>query len=131
MKRRTRNSGRFYRFFGEIAIVINRRETVGGLLIDSPSGAAHASSASIEIKRATPEAMWLVPEFVISLFGIASREGHLAIAKDAFDLLVADGENALRAGDIDEHRSIVRRILSNQIASASMGDIRRLASVLA
>ena len=28
--------------------------------------------------------MWLVPEFVISLFGIASRERHLAIAKDAF-----------------------------------------------
>ena len=47
------------------------------------------------------------------------------------DLLVGDGENAIKANDVDELRGIVLRLWDNQINTAkTIGDVSRLASVL-
>jgi hypothetical protein len=55
----------------------------------------------------------------------------LAADKGVFDLLVADGENTVKAGDVDELRMIVIRLWDNQITTENIsGDIRKLASVL-
>jgi len=47
------------------------------------------------------------------------------------DLLVGDGENAIKANDVDELRGVVLRLWDNQINTAkTIGDVGRLASVL-
>jgi molecular chaperone DnaK len=108
-----------------------------------------AAAASNELKRQTDagadiadviieqmetiywRTLWQRPEFVAMMFEKASGQRHLAADKSAFDLLVADGENAIKANDVDELRMIVMRLWDNQIAAESVsGDIRKLASVL-
>ena len=50
---------------------------------------------------------------------------------DGLDLLIADGENAIKANDVDDLRTIVLRIWDNQIRTAKIsGDVSKLASVL-
>jgi hypothetical protein len=53
--------------------------------------------------------IWQKNDYVVFMFNEALKERHLAASKEVFDLLVADGENAVKAGDIDELRTIVRR----------------------
>jgi hypothetical protein len=65
------------------------------------------------------------------MFDLVSKQRHLAADKSVFDLLLADGQNALTANDVDELRMVVIRIIDNQIAAATAsGDITKLASVL-
>jgi hypothetical protein len=106
-------------------------------------------AASNELKRRTPAAfdlaeviiqqmegiywrtLWQKPEVVVNLFENARNERHLSANKDAFDLLIADGENAMKASDIDDLRTIMLRIWDNEIRTAKIsGDVSRLASVL-
>jgi molecular chaperone DnaK len=106
-------------------------------------------SASNEIKRRSPSALdaaetildqmeaiywqtlWQQPEFVAAIFKDETGKRHLAADKAAFDLLVADGENAMKVEDMVELRTVIRRLWDNQIATASVdGDAARLASVL-
>ena len=108
-----------------------------------------AAAASNELKRRTPAAfdladviieqmetiywrtLWQKTEFVVFMFNRASKQRHLAANKQVFDLLVADGENAVKASDVDELRTIVRRLWGNQITTENIsGDIGKLASVL-
>jgi hypothetical protein len=108
-----------------------------------------AAAASNELKRRTPAAfdladviieqmeiiywrtLWQKTDFVVFMFDQASKERHLAASKEVFDLLVADGENAVKASDVDELRTIVRRLWDNQITTKNIsGDIGKLASVL-
>jgi molecular chaperone DnaK len=108
-----------------------------------------SAAASNEIKRRTPAAfdladviieqmeiiywrtLWQKTDFVVFMFDQASKERHLAASKEVFDLLVADGENAAKASDVDELRTIVRRLWDNQITTKNIsGDIGKLASVL-
>jgi len=42
--------------------------------------------------------LWQKAEFVGYMFDRASKQRHLAADKGTFDLLVADGENAVKAG---------------------------------
>jgi hypothetical protein len=75
--------------------------------------------------------LWQKVNLVVYMFDQVSKQRHLAVDKGVFDLLVADGENAIKAGDIDELRMIVIRLWDNQITSENIsGDIRKLASVL-
>jgi hypothetical protein len=54
-----------------------------------------------------------------------------APSKPGIKHLAADGENATKAGDVDELRTIVLRLWDNQITMENIsGDIRKLASVL-
>ena len=108
-----------------------------------------AASASNELKRQIDAAfdlveviieqmeaiywrtLWQKADFVIFMFERVSEQRHLAADKGTFDLLVADGENAVKAGDVDELRMIVIRLWDNQITTENIsGDIRKLASVL-
>jgi molecular chaperone DnaK len=108
-----------------------------------------AAAASNELKRRTDAAfdladviieqmegiywqtLWQKAEFVALMFERATKQRHLAADKSVFDLLVADGENAMKAGDVDELRMIVLRLWDNQITTENIsGDIRKLASVL-
>jgi hypothetical protein len=75
--------------------------------------------------------LWEKPDFVVATFHRASRERHLSTNNEVFDLLVGDGENAIKANDVDELRSVVLRLWHNQINTAkTIGDVSRLASVL-
>ena len=75
--------------------------------------------------------LWEKPDYVLAMFRRASQERHLCTNNEAFDLLVGDGENAIKANDVDELRGIVLRIWDNQINTATtIGDVGRLASVL-
>jgi molecular chaperone DnaK len=75
--------------------------------------------------------LWDKPDFVVAMFTRASQERHLSANKEAFDLLIGDGENAIKANDVDELRSIVLRLWDNRINTAkNLGDVSRLASVL-
>ena len=75
--------------------------------------------------------LWEKPDFVVAMFHRASQERHLSVNNEVFDLLVGDGENAIKAIDIDELRDIVLRLWDNQINTAkAIGDAGRLASVL-
>lgn len=108
-----------------------------------------ASAAMNEIRRRTPTALdlaqtiveqmeiiywrtlWEKPEFVQAMFRRAAQERHLSTNNEAYDLLVGDGENAIKANDVDELRAIVMRLWDNQINTArTIGDVSRLASVL-
>ena len=108
-----------------------------------------AEAASNELKRRTTAAfdladliieqmriiywrtLWQKNDYVVFMFNQASKERHLAASKEVFDLLVADGENAVKAGDVDELRTIVRRLIGNEIRTEKIsGDIAKLASVL-
>ena len=107
------------------------------------------AAASNELKRRTPAAfdladviieqmetiywrtLWQKTDFVVFMFDQASKQRHLAANKEILDLLVADGENAVKASDIDELGTIVRRLWDNQITTKNIsGDIAKLASVL-
>jgi hypothetical protein len=102
-----------------------------------------------ELRRRTPEAfrlaaqiieqmeaiywrtLWQKPDYVIAMFHRASHERYLSTDNAAFDLLCGDGENAIKANDVDELRGIVLRLWDNQINTAkTIGDVGRLASVL-
>jgi len=75
--------------------------------------------------------LWEKPDFVLVMFRRASRERHLSKNNETFDLLVGDGENAIKANDVDELRGIVLRLWNNQINTTNtIGDVGRLASVL-
>jgi hypothetical protein len=75
--------------------------------------------------------LWKKPDFVFAMFRRAFGQRHLSANNEAFDLLVGDGENAIKADDVDELRDIVRRLWDNQINTAkAIGDVGRLASVL-
>jgi hypothetical protein len=75
--------------------------------------------------------LWEKPDFVLVAFRRTAQERHLSTNNEAFDLLVGDGENAIKANDVDELRGIVRRLWDNQINTAkTIGDVSRLASVL-
>jgi molecular chaperone DnaK len=108
-----------------------------------------AAAASNELKRGTDAAfdlaevileqmeatywrtLWQKTDFVAYMFDRVSKQRHLAVDKGTFDLLVADGENAIKAGDTDELRMIIIRLWDNQITTENIiGDIRKLASVL-
>jgi molecular chaperone DnaK len=108
-----------------------------------------AAAASNELKRRTLAAfdladviieqmeiiywrtLWQKADFVMFRFDQASKQRHLAASKEVFDLLVTDGENAVKANDVDELRTIVRRLWDNQITTRNIaGDIGKLASVL-
>jgi molecular chaperone DnaK len=76
-------------------------------------------------------ALWRKSDFVAAMFDRATRERHLAADKEAYDLLVVDGRNALANEDVDELRAILGRIYANQIVSARVSsNIANLASVL-
>jgi hypothetical protein len=65
------------------------------------------------------------------MFRRTSPERHLSTNTEAFDLLIGDGENAIKAKDVDELRGILLRLWDNQINTArTIGDVSRLASVL-
>jgi hypothetical protein len=65
------------------------------------------------------------------MFRRTSPERHLSTNNEAFDLLIGDGENAIKAKDVDELRGILLRLWDNQINTArTIGDVSRLASVL-
>jgi molecular chaperone DnaK len=99
-----------------------------------------AAAASNELKRRTDAAfdladviieqmegiywrtLWQKAEFVALMFERATKQRHLAADKDVFDLLVADGENAMRAGDVDEIRMIVLRLWDNQCGGSGFLD---------
>jgi molecular chaperone DnaK len=108
-----------------------------------------AAAAANELKRQTDAAfdladviidqmdiiywrtLWQKADFVRFMFDRASKQRYLAANKETFDLLLADGENAVKAGDVDELRIIVLRMWDNQITTENIsGDIRKLASVL-
>src|SRR6266699_3412252 len=75
--------------------------------------------------------LWEKPDFVLAVFRRTAQERHLSTNNEAFDLLVGDGENAIKANDVDELRGIVLRLWDNQINTAkTIGDVSRLASVL-
>ena len=75
--------------------------------------------------------LWEKPEFVRAMFRRTSQERHLSTNNETFDLLVGDGENAIKANDVDELRGILLRLWDNQINTArTIGDVSRLASVL-
>jgi molecular chaperone DnaK len=75
--------------------------------------------------------LWEKPDFVVAMFHRASRERHLSMNNEVFDLLVGDGENAIKANDVDELRGIALRLWENQINTTNtIGDVGRLASVL-
>jgi hypothetical protein len=75
--------------------------------------------------------LWEKPDFVSAMFHRASRERHLSKNNETFDLLVGDGENAIKANDVDELRGVVLRLWDNQINTTNtIGDVGRLASVL-
>jgi hypothetical protein len=75
--------------------------------------------------------LWEKPDFVLAMFRRKSQERHLAKSTEAFDLLVGDGENAIKANGVDELRDIVLRLWDNQINTANtIGDVGRLASVM-
>ncbi len=75
--------------------------------------------------------LWEKADFVLAMFHRASQERHLSKNTEAFDLLVGDGENAIKANDLDELRDILLRLWDNQINTANtIGDVGRLASVL-
>jgi molecular chaperone DnaK len=75
--------------------------------------------------------LWEKPDFVMALFHRAAQERHLSANKEAFDLLIGDGENAIKANDVDELKGIVLRLWDNRINTAkTLGDVSRLASVL-
>jgi molecular chaperone DnaK len=75
--------------------------------------------------------LWEKPDFVLAMFRRKSQERHLSKNTEAFDLLVGDGENAIKANDMDELRDIVLRLWDDQIDTANtIGDVGRLASVL-
>jgi molecular chaperone DnaK len=108
-----------------------------------------AAAASNELKRRTLAAfdladviieqmeiiywrtLWQKADFVVFRFDQVSKQRHLAASKEVFDLLVTDGENAVKANDVDELRTIVRRLWDNQITTRNIaGDTGKLASVL-
>jgi hypothetical protein len=108
-----------------------------------------ALAAMNELRRRTPTAfdlaqiileqmetiywrtLWEKPNFVMATFRHTSQQRHLSTNNETFDLLVGDGENAIQANDVDELRSILRRLWDNQINTAkAIGDVSRLASVL-
>ena len=75
--------------------------------------------------------LWEKPEFVQAMFRRTSPERHLSTNNEAFDLLIGDGENAIKAKDVDELRGILLRLWGNQInTTRTIGDVSRLASVL-
>jgi hypothetical protein len=75
--------------------------------------------------------LWEKPDYVVAMFHRASRERHLSMNNEVFDLLVGDGENAIKANDVDELRGIVLRLWENQINTTNtIGDVGRLASIL-
>ena len=75
--------------------------------------------------------LWEKPDFVLAMFRQTSLERHLSTNNEVFDLLLGDGENAIKANDVDELRTIVLRLWDNQINTAkTIGDVSRLASVL-
>jgi hypothetical protein len=75
--------------------------------------------------------LWEKPDFVLAMFRRKSQERHLSKNTEAFDLLVGDGENAIKANDVDELRDIVLRLWDDQIDTTNtIGDVGRLASVL-
>jgi molecular chaperone DnaK len=108
-----------------------------------------AAAASNELKRRTLAAfdladviieqmeiiywrtLWQKADFVVFRFEQALKQRHLAASKEVFDFLVTDGENAIKANDVDELRTIVRRLWDNQITTRNIaGDTGKLASVL-
>jgi molecular chaperone DnaK len=75
--------------------------------------------------------LWEKPDFVVAMFRRAAQDRHLSTNSEVFELLVGDGENAIKANDVDELRGIVIRLWDNQINTAKpLGDVSRLASVL-
>jgi len=75
--------------------------------------------------------LWEKPDFVLAMFRRIPQQRHLSTNNEDFDLLVGDGENAIKANDVDELRGIVLRLWDNQINTAkTIGDVSRLASVL-
>ena len=64
--------------------------------------------------------LWQKPDFVVGLFRRTAQERYLSADKDAFDLLVGDGENAIKANEIDELRVIVIRLWDNRINTAKL-----------
>jgi molecular chaperone DnaK len=105
--------------------------------------------ASNEIQRRTPASLdiaevildemeglywrtlWKNKEFVINVFAQCAKQRYLAADKAAFDLLVSDGENAIRANDIDELRGVIRQIWNSQmVATTAASDTSKLAAVL-
>jgi len=75
--------------------------------------------------------LWQKTDYVVFRFDQASKQRHLAASKEVFDLLVTDGKNAVKVDDVDELRTIVRRLWDNQITTRNIAsDIGKLASVL-
>jgi molecular chaperone DnaK len=75
--------------------------------------------------------LWEKSDFVLAMFHRTVQERHLSTNHEAFELLVGDGENAIKANDVDELRGIVLRLWENQIdTTKAIGDVSRLASVL-
>jgi molecular chaperone DnaK len=116
---------------------------------DSQRFDQQAEAASNELKRKTTASfdmaesiieqmdgtywrtLWRKADFVAYMFDLVSKQRHLAADKSVFDLLLADGQNALAANDVDELRLVVVRIIDNQIAAAAASsDITKLAAVL-
>lgn len=68
--------------------------------------------------------LWEKPDYVIAMFRQASQQRHLSKNNETFDLLVGDGENAIKANDVDDLRGIVLRLWDNQINTVnSIGDV--------
>jgi hypothetical protein len=69
------------------------------------------------------QTLWEKPDFVLAMFHRISQERHLSANNEAFDLLIGDGENAIKANDVDELRGIVLSLWDNQIDTAkTIGD---------
>jgi molecular chaperone DnaK len=97
----------------------------------TPTALDLAQTLVEQIERIYWQTLWEKPEYVRAIFSRTAQERHLSTNNEAFDLLVGDGENAIKANDVDELRVIVLRLWDNQInTTKTIGDVSRLASVV-
>lgn len=59
------------------------------------------------------------PEFVVAQFAMIAQERFAALDKALHDRLVAQGEQAARANDIDGVRNVIRLLLNNRVQTST------------
>lgn len=95
------------------------------------AGFDHAEAILDEMSRTYYVLLWKQDDYVVETFRGLAGERYLSPDKQAFDLLMSDGESAIKANDIDELRQIVLRIWATQLQTGRVNsNLSQLASVL-
>lgn len=82
---------------------------------DEPS-LSEAERAISELQKVYYKELYQQPGYLIYVFKNLSEEKYLAIDKELFDQLVAEGANALANNDVDDLRRVIAQLFENQFS---------------